>query len=117
MGFLCGVERAIEDLYAAVGIRLIAVGPIRSESCADFFDVVRGGRLAFKIPSSKLNAHDLLSPYRSLSTSSPRRAFSKVAEIRSASTIPSEVLTMCWVISAQWVHSFEIRTIGDRATN
>src|SRR2546430_14622221 len=75
MRFLGGVEGAIEDLYTAHRIRLIAVGPIRSESCVDSFDIVRGGRLAFKIPFSKLNAHDLLSPYRSLSTCSWRAFF------------------------------------------
>jgi len=60
MRFFRGVEGAIEDLYAAVGIRFVAIGAVGSESGADFLDVVRGRRLAFEIPSSKLDAHDLL---------------------------------------------------------
>ena len=55
--FLRGVEGAIEDPYATFGIGFIAIGAIRSESRADFLDVVRGSRLAFEIPSSKLDAH------------------------------------------------------------
>src|SRR6266403_4245777 len=57
-GFLGGVEGAIEDVYAALGIRFIAIGPVWSKSRADFLDVVRGRRLAIEIPSSKLNTHD-----------------------------------------------------------
>ena len=34
-------------------------GPYGSESRTDFLDVVRGKRLAFEIPSSKLDTHDL----------------------------------------------------------
>ena len=60
MRFLRGVEGAIEDLYAALRIRFVAVGTVGSESRADFLDVVRGRRLAFEIPSSKLDTHDLL---------------------------------------------------------
>src|SRR5438128_365708 len=56
-GLFRGVEGAIEDLYAALGIRLIAIGSVWSESRADFLDVVRSRRLAFEIPSSKLDAH------------------------------------------------------------
>jgi hypothetical protein len=55
--FLRGVECAIENPYAALRIRFIAIGAIGSESGADFLDVVRGRRLAFEIPSSKLDAH------------------------------------------------------------
>jgi hypothetical protein len=55
--FLRGVEGAIEDPYATLGIGFIAIGAIGSESRADFLDVVRGRRLAFEIPSSKLDAH------------------------------------------------------------
>ena len=55
--FLGGVKCAIEDPYATLGIGFIAIGAIRSESRADFFDVVRGRRLAFEIPCSKLDAH------------------------------------------------------------
>src|SRR6266403_503813 len=58
--FLGGVEGTIEDLYPALGIRFIAIGSVRSESRIYFFDVARRRRLAFEIPSSKLNAHDLL---------------------------------------------------------
>jgi hypothetical protein len=58
--FLRGVEGAIEDPNATLGIGFVAIGAIRSERRADFLDVVRGGRLAFEIPSSKLDAHDLL---------------------------------------------------------
>ena len=62
VGFLSGVESTVKDLYAALGIRFIAVGSVGSENRADFFDVVRGRLLAFEIPSSKLNTHDLLPP-------------------------------------------------------
>jgi hypothetical protein len=57
MRFLRGVEGAIEDPYAALGIGFITIGAIWSESRADSFNVVLGGRLAFEIPSSKLDAH------------------------------------------------------------
>ncbi len=60
VGFLCGVESAIEDLYTALGIGFIGVGAVGSESRADFLDVVRDGWLAIEIPSSKLDAHDSL---------------------------------------------------------
>ena len=55
--FLRGVEGAIEDHYATLGIGFVAIGAVGSESRADFLDVVRGRRLAFEIPSSKLDAH------------------------------------------------------------
>src|SRR5208282_3777489 len=61
MRFLRGVEVAIEDPYAALRIRFVAVGAVRSKSRADLLDVVRSRRLTFKIPSSKLDTHDLLS--------------------------------------------------------
>ena len=59
-GFLRGVEGAVEDVYAALRIRFVAVGAVGSESHADFLDVVRGKWLALEIPSSKLDTHDLL---------------------------------------------------------
>src|ERR1700678_1475766 len=65
--FLRGVEGAIEDIYVALGIRFVAVGAVGSESGADFLDVVRRRWLAFEIPSSKLDAHDLLPCSRSIS--------------------------------------------------
>src|SRR5580658_7692992 len=55
--FLRGVESSIEDPYATLGIGFSAIGAIRSESHADFLDEVQGSRLAFEIPSSKLDAH------------------------------------------------------------
>jgi hypothetical protein len=58
--FLRGVEGAIEDSDAVRRIRLVAIRAVGSESRADFLDVVRGRRLAFEIPSSKLDTHDLL---------------------------------------------------------
>src|ERR1700733_55040 len=63
MRFLRGVEGAIEDIYPTLGIRFVAIGAVGSESGADFLDVVRGRWLAFEIPSSKLDAHDLLPCY------------------------------------------------------
>ncbi len=59
-GFLCSVEGAIKDLYAALGIRFVAIGSVRSERGTDFLDVVRGRWLAFKIPSSKLHTHNFI---------------------------------------------------------
>src|SRR6266566_3191326 len=56
--FLRGVESTIENLYGALGIRSVAVGSVRSESCTDLLEVARGWRLAFPIPPSKLRAHD-----------------------------------------------------------
>ena len=58
--FLGGVEGAVEDRCAALSVRLITIRSKRSECCADLFDVIRGGWMAFEIPSSKLGAHDLL---------------------------------------------------------
>src|SRR5260370_12762738 len=63
MGFFGSAKGAIEDLYAALGIRFVAVGPVRSESRTDFLNVVQGRLLAFEIPSPKLNAHNLLPPF------------------------------------------------------
>ncbi len=59
--FLRRVESAIENLYGAVGIRFVAIRSVRSQNCADFFDIARCRWLAFEIPSSKLDAHDFFS--------------------------------------------------------
>src|SRR6266851_1835267 len=79
--FLRGVESTIENHYGALGIRFVAVGSVRSESCTNLLEVVRGWRLAFPIPSSKLHAHDSfplcfrlgLSTCRALHTASKHR--------------------------------------------
>ena len=39
---------------------------------------------------------------------SPHRAFCNASEMRSGSTIPSELLTICWVISTKWGQFVEI---------
>src|SRR6266481_9103287 len=58
--FLRSVKSAIQDLYAALGIRFVAIGPKRSESCHDLLEVVHGWRLAFPIPSAKLHTHKFI---------------------------------------------------------
>src|SRR5580704_15410720 len=57
MRFVRGMEGAIEDPYAVLGIGFIAIGSVRRESRTDSLDVAHGGRLAFEIPYSKLDTH------------------------------------------------------------
>lgn len=48
-------------------------------------------------------------------TTWPFRVFFKTSEMLSGSIIPSELLTMCWLISTKSVHSVEMVTVGARA--
>src|SRR5437879_997233 len=59
-GLLRRVERPVEDLYAALRIRLIAIGSVGSKSSAHFLDILWSAWLPIEIPSTELNAHTLL---------------------------------------------------------
>src|SRR5258708_6398474 len=60
MGFLGGAESAIEYLQTAVCVRFVAIRPVGRKCRIDSFDIIRRRRLAFEVPSSKLDTHGVL---------------------------------------------------------